>query len=185
MHRKTASRTIASLLVIALLLVSGFASAAVDIFMRADDIKGDSVDNTFRGQIDLMSVQLGEKQSAVVGSAGVGAGKAQFEDLTITKSADRSSPILAGMVASGKVIRNVVISVRKAGATPIVVSEFTLTNAIVSGYTYSASTGAALGTETITLRFAQIRIAYTPTNATGGKEAPVVTGWDIVQNKAI
>jgi type VI secretion system secreted protein Hcp len=174
MHRKV----IASLLIVALVLVSGFASAAVSLFMKADDIKGDSVDAQFRGQIEIQQMQFGAKDP--VASSG-GAGKAQFEDLTITKNVDRSSPVLAAMVANGKVIRQVVISVKSQAG---VVEEFTLNNVIVSGYAFSAG-GANAGVENITLHFQQIKMAYTPTNATGGKDPAVTMGWDVVSNRAM
>jgi type VI secretion system secreted protein Hcp len=182
MHK--GSRFVGSLFVTAFALVAASASAATDIFVKAEDgsgvIKGESADAQHKGEIDALSVQFGDKTS--VSATGAGTGRAQFDEVTITKHADRSSPVLAGMVAGGKSLRTVTIYMRKAGNRPLVFTELALTTAVVTSYTFALSPGSDFGTETVTFHFEKIKMTYTPQKPDGTGDTPVVMTWDVAAN---
>src|SRR4030081_2471086 len=68
---------------------------AIDMFMKLDDIKGESVDGSHKGEVDVLSWTWGASQagSAQVGG-GTGSGKVQVQDLSFSKYTDRASPVL-------------------------------------------------------------------------------------------
>ena len=93
---------------------------AVDMFLELDGVKGESVDKAHKDKIDIMSWQWGIANSGTFhhGSGG-GAGKASFQDITITKFVDASSPDLMTFCANGKHFAKGKIIVRKAGEKPL------------------------------------------------------------------
>ena len=92
---------------------------AVDMFIKIDDIKGESTDAKHKDEIDVLSWTWGVTQSGTshTGTGG-GAGKVQVSDLTFTKIVDRSTPILLKSSCSGKHLKSAVLIVRRAGGTP-------------------------------------------------------------------
>src|SRR6185503_5261492 len=93
---------------------------AVDMFIKIGDIKGESVDDKHKGEIDVLSWSWGASQTGSAGiGGGGGAGKVQIQDLTITKYIDKASPTLFTMCCSGKHLGTANLTVRKAGGTAL------------------------------------------------------------------
>ncbi len=68
---------------------------AVDIFLKLDGIKGESQDNKYKDEIDVLAWSWGAAQSGTThGGSGSGSGKVSVQDLSITKYIDKSSPTL-------------------------------------------------------------------------------------------
>jgi len=76
---------------------------AVDMFLELDGIKGESVDATHKDKIDVLSWSWGLSNTGTFhhGSGG-GAGKANFQDISITKYIDKATADLWYHTASGK-----------------------------------------------------------------------------------
>src|SRR3972149_3644335 len=92
---------------------------AVDMFLKIAAIKGESVDKTHKGEIEVISWHWGATQTGTTHAGpGGGAGKANVQDLTITKYLDSASPILFLHVATGKVVPEALLTVRQAGGHP-------------------------------------------------------------------
>lgn len=160
---------------------------AMDMFFKLDDIKGESGDNDFKGQIDVLSWSWGATQSGSshIGG-GSGSGKVAVNDLTFTKYVDRASPVLLGMCCAGTYIKNGVLTIRKAGGKDKVkYVVVTLTNSIVSSVSHGGDGGGDRLTETVTLNFGQVKYEYTPQKTDGTADAVVTTGWNIVGNVAL
>src|SRR5690242_9621179 len=84
------------------------------IYMSLDGIPGDATDGEITGAIQLLSFSWGDQNSLAIASSGGGAaGRATFKNLTITKTVDRSSPLLFFAVASGQHIKSAVIYVHQ------------------------------------------------------------------------
>src|SRR6185503_10736585 len=75
---------------------------AMDIFMKIAGLKGESVDKTHAGEIDVLAWSWGMSNSgsAHVGG-GAGAGKVNVQDLSFTKYIDSSSPSFYLTVCTG------------------------------------------------------------------------------------
>jgi type VI secretion system secreted protein Hcp len=89
-----------SILCFAAALVNLPAQGAVDMFLSlGSDIPGESQDQTHRDQVDVLAWSWGMSNSGTthVGGGG-GAGKASFQDISLTKYVDKSgsSSLLMG-----------------------------------------------------------------------------------------
>jgi type VI secretion system secreted protein Hcp len=159
---------------------------ASDMFIKLDDIKGESVDDKHKGEIDVHSWSWGVSQtgnSQIGGGSGVG--KANVHDLTFTKMIDKSSPLLFQMCCSGKPIAKAAFVCRKAGGTPLEYIKITMNQAIVSSVTPGGDKTTDFLSETVTLNFASMTFEYVPQKADGSGDASVVKGWDIAGNKLL
>lgn len=156
---------------------------AVDMFLKLDKIKGESKDKSHKDEIDIMSWSWAITQtgSTHVG-VGSGTGKAKFGDISITKYVDKASVTLMEYVSTGKHIEKAELVVRKAGGKPLEYIVIKLEDIIVTSYSTGGSGGQELLTETITLNFAQVKVAYKPQNADGSGAAAVDFGYNIQQN---
>ena len=156
---------------------------AVDMFLEIDGVKGESVDKTHKDKIDIMSWQWGIANSGTFhhGSGG-GAGKASFQDITITKFVDAASPNLMTFCANGKHFAKGKIIVRKAGEKPLEYLTIEFEKVLVTSYSTGGSGGQERLTEHVTLNFAQVKVEYTTQSEKGGKGTPHAFSWDIAAN---
>ncbi len=156
---------------------------ALDMFLVCDDLPGESKDKKFAGKIDVLAWSFGASNSgsAHVGG-GAGAGKANVQDLSLTKHVDQSSPNIFLFTCNGKHIKEVKLIVRKAGEKPLEYLIMTLSEVMITSYSTGGSGGVDRLTENITLNFAKIEIQYTPQKATGDADKPITSTWDIAAN---
>jgi type VI secretion system secreted protein Hcp len=159
-------------------------SMAHDIFIKIDDIKGESVDGKHAGEIDVVSYNWGMTQTgtAQVGRGG-GAGKVQVNDLMFTKFVDRASPVLLKQCCSGKHLKTAVLVVRKAGGTPLEYLTFTMEDIIVAAVGHGGAGTDDKLTENITLNFARVKVEYVPQKKDGSGDASIPMSWDIAANQ--
>jgi type VI secretion system secreted protein Hcp len=157
---------------------------AVDMFIKIDDIKGESVDDKHKGEIDVLAWSWGMSQSgsAHIGG-GAGSGKVQVRDLTLTKHVDKATPILMKYCCNGKHIKEALLTVRKAGGKPVEYLKITMNDAIVSQVSTGGSGGQDRLTEELSLNFAKVKCEYVPQKADGSAEAAIAMGYDIGANK--
>ena len=68
---------------------------ASDIFAKIGDIKGESLDDKHKDEIEVLSWSWGVTNAgATTAGGGGGAGKASFHDLSFTHKIDKASPVL-------------------------------------------------------------------------------------------
>jgi len=159
---------------------------AADMFIKIDDIKGESVDAKHKDEIDVLSWSWGATQSGTSHTgSGAGAGKVNVSDLSFTKHIDKSTPILLKNCCSGKHMKTAVLVVRRAGGTPLEYLKITMEDLLVSSFTTGGSGGEDTLTENVSLNFARVKLEYTPQNKQGGGDASIPMGWDIAANKEI
>jgi type VI secretion system secreted protein Hcp len=90
---------------------------AVDMFLKIDDVKGESKDSKHKDEVDVLSWSWGMSQSGTMhAGSGGGAGKVNVQDLSLTKYVDKGSPNLMMSCCSGKHYKEALLTVRKAGA---------------------------------------------------------------------
>src|SRR6266513_2553311 len=92
---------------------------ATDIFAKLGDIKGESLDDKHKDEIEVLSWSWGVNQPGSMHSGGGGGlGKADFSDLSFTHYVDKASPVMFQACAGGEHIKEALLTVRKAGKTP-------------------------------------------------------------------
>lgn len=156
---------------------------AVDIFLKIDDVKGESVDSKHKDEIDILAWSWGASQSGTthVGGGG-GSGKVSVNDLSVTKWIDKSSPTLLLSCCNGKHYKEGLLTVRKAGEKPLEYLKLTMKELLISSITNGGSGGEDRLTENLTLNFAEFKIEYTPQKPDGSGDAAVEAGWNIAEN---
>ncbi len=158
---------------------------AVDMFLKLGDIKGESRDQAHRDEIDITRWAWGLSQTGSMHSgSGGGAGKADFNNLNLTKPLDKSSPNLMMACASGKHYPEARLVVRKAGgASPVEYLVITLKEVMVVSYGIGAESSDDVLYDSIALNFATVDVSYQPQKADGTKDGGAVKfGWNIRQN---
>lgn len=78
-------------------------------FIKFDGVDGESRDKDHKGWIEITSVSQG--MASRDAASGLATGKRQHKPVTITKSIDKASPVLAKALASGSPLSNVRIEV--------------------------------------------------------------------------
>jgi type VI secretion system secreted protein Hcp len=158
---------------------------AVDMFLELKDIAGESQDKKYKDKIDVLAWSWGMSQSGTthMGSGG-GSGKASFQDLSLTKYVDASTPTLMQKLAKGEHITEGTLIVRKAGGKALEYIKLKIEEIIVTSVTTGGSGGEDRLTENITLNFQKFEFYYTPQKAdgTGGTEKEFK--YDIASNDA-
>ena len=164
------------------------AYAAVDMFLKLDDppvIQGESTDKVHHDEIDVLAWSWGMSNSGTTHvGGGAGAGKANFQDISITKYVDKSSPALMLHAANGDHIADGTLVVRKAGTTPLEYLVYEFKDILVTSVSTGGSGGEDRLTENISLNFAQIKVTYTEQTNTGGAGPTHIFNWNIPLNTA-
>jgi type VI secretion system secreted protein Hcp len=157
---------------------------AVDMFLKLDGIKGESLDHKHKDEIHVESFSWGMTQSGAHGvGGGGGAGKVNVHDLSVSKFLDKASPILMLHVCNGKHIKEGLITVRKAGDKPVEYLKIKLFDILLSGLQHAGHSGGDLLTENLTLNFAKFQVEYTPQKADGSPDTTIPMCWDIKKNE--
>jgi len=162
--------------------------AAVDYFLKIDGIEGESQSDGHKSEIQLESWSWGETQQIATSGtgSGAGAGKVQMQDLHFVSRISKASPKLMLACASGKHIKDAILTARKAGKAAQEFLVIKLRDVLVSSYqTGGSHESDSLPLEQVAFNFAQIELEYRPQKADGSLDAPVKAGWDKIVNKAI
>lgn len=156
---------------------------AVDMFLELDGIKGESVDKVHKEKIDILAWSWGMSNSGTFhhGSGG-GAGKANFQDLSVTKYIDKSSATLLSNCATGKHIAKGKLIIRKAGDKPLEYLTISLEKILVTAVSTGGSSGEERLTENVTLNFAKVTTDYKIQDDKGAGQAGGTFTFDIAAN---
>jgi type VI secretion system secreted protein Hcp len=157
---------------------------AVDMFLKLEGIKGEAQDKVYgKDGIDVLAWSWGMSQSGTthMGSGG-GAGKANFNDLSITKWVDSASALLMEHLTTGKHIEKGKIVVRKAGDKPLEYIIIHMNDIMVTSVSTGGSGGEDRLTENLTLNFSKFWYEYVPQKEDGSGDAVKETKYDIAEN---
>lgn len=181
---KIKSRILIVVPVLLAVLIPSASLAVVDMFLKIDGVKGESQDQTYKEQIDVLAWSWGLSNSSTMHlGGGGGAGKANFQDLSITKFIDVSSPELMLAVSTGKIYKTAELILRKPGGDkPVDYYKIMMTDVIVTSLSTGGSGGEDRLTENITLNFATVKVEYIPQQKDGSNGTLAEFGFDIAQN---
>jgi len=157
---------------------------AMDMFLKIDDLKGDSIDETHPNEIQVLSWSWGMSQSGTTHSAtGGGAGKVNVQDLSFMKNIDTTTTNLIKACCNGTHFKSALLTVRKAGGKSAVeYLKIKMQDLIVSNVSTGGSGGGDMITESVTLNFAKVSLDYTPQDKTGAPGSVMSAAWNIPVN---
>lgn len=159
---------------------------AVDFFLKIDGIPGESKDDKHKAEIDVLGFSWGLAQTGIghIGG-GSGAGKVNFQDMSVTHYVDKSTTKLLLACASGQHIKKATLVARKAGGkSPVEYFKVNMEDILVSSYSTGGSGAEERQTATFMLNFAKVKVDYSEQKADGSANAPDNMGWSVINNKS-
>lgn len=159
---------------------------AQDMFIKINGIEGESLDASHKGEIELLRWNWSVAQPANMHSgSGGGSGKSTVHDLYFKHFIDRSSTTLIQYCLTGKHIPEAVLTVRKAGGTPLDFLKITLQELIITSVEPMGMNHMPMPIERVGLSFSRVKFEYLPQSAEGNKLGVVAMGYDIKANAII
>lgn len=157
---------------------------AIDIFAKIGDIKGESLDGTFKDQIEIFSWSWGVSQTGSMATGGGGGqGKANFSDFSFVHNLDKASPNLFKACASGKHYPDATITSRKAGEGQKEYLIFKFSDVLVTSVSPAASKDGNDVMEQVSFQFSKVELEYKPQKSDGSLDAGVFFKYDLKANK--
>lgn len=156
--------------------------AAADIFVKLEgpDLKGSSLDDKHKDEIEVNSFAKGVSQQGSFGAGGGGGtGKANFSDYTFSKYIDKSSAAIEEACTKGTHYDKVTITCRKAGGKQEEYYIVTLEKAIISSYSLSVAEGGGRPMESFSINFDKVGVVYKEQDEQGAVTATVSFDYNI------
>jgi type VI secretion system secreted protein Hcp len=134
---------------------------------RCGRIKGESHDSDHKDEIEVLGWSWGMQGRPTLGGGGA-TGKASINDLKIVKRVDSASTALMLALRSNEPIR-AVLTLRKAGATPLEYLKITIEQGRVSSLNIEAGdrTGGSELFEHVSFSFNKVSVEYVPQGPDG------------------
>ena len=156
---------------------------AGNIFAKIGDIKGESLDDKHKDEIEVLSWSWGVSNAGEMrGGSGGGEGKASFHDLSFTHNIDKASPVLLQACATGVHLKEATITHRKAGKGQQEFLIVKMSDVIITGVAHGDTSDGGHA-ENVTLTFAKVDFQYKPQKPDGTLEAGIHFKYDIKGNK--
>ena len=188
---KTKLLTVALTSVVAALATAGSAQAATDYFLKvqtvnpSEAIQGESVDRDFPQAIEIESFSFGAENVTTIGSAtgGAGAGKAKFQEFTIEKAVDSTTPRFLKTLATGTHFANVELIARRSGGAGSVTPMRTLFQTVfITKQEQSGSRGEDMHEK---LTFTYGGIAQASVSPKSPVKPDTFASWSVITNTPI
>jgi len=161
--------------------------ATIDLFLKMDGIPGESADLKHKGEIDLQSFSWGEtSQAGPSRGAGAGAGKVAMQDFHFVTRVNKASPLLFLACATGKHIKEAILTARKAAKGQQEFLTFKFSDLLISSYQIGgAESGGEVPMDQVSFNFARVDFEYRAQKADGSLSSAVKAGWDVKKSRQV
>ena len=155
------------------------------------DVKGETQDKKYKdkGAFEILSFEIGAENNINIGSisAGGGAGKATFKELTITKKTDTASCEMFSRLCDGTHFDDMHIVLRRSGGggksgDEFLKWEFKLV--MIQDISWSGSDCDDICEETVVIQYGAMKVTYTEQMADGRLGSSKSGEWSRVLNEA-
>ena len=153
-------------------VVASNASAAVDMFLKLDQVSGDSADAKHAKEIDVLAWSWGAN-GELHGAQRTASRSFCPQQFSLTKFVDRATPVLLTKAAVGESIANGKLTVRKAGGEAIEYLVITFTDIRITSFSTGGSGGEDRLTENVTFNFGSATVTYTPQKPDGSPDSAI------------
>ena len=162
---------------------------AVDIFLKLDGIKGESLDDKHKDEIVLESFSWGLSNTAAHNIAsGQAGGKASFQDIHFTSKVSVASTKLMLHCATGEHIKTGTITFRKADPSKENLGfEFLFykfENILITSVQEAGDTSDR-PLDSVSFAFGKINVEYKPQTPAGGVGTAVNFAWNLAANAKV
>lgn len=155
------------------------------IYLKYDGIDGEATHDSHKKWIEVSSLQFGLGRgisTPVGGTANREASEPSVSEVTVTKMMDGASTSLFTESATGAAGKKVEIHLVSTGSPGNTYAEYTLTNALISGY--SVSSGGDRPSESLSINFTKIEYKLTPYDDKNNAGTPVTVSYDLSTTKS-
>lgn len=159
--------------------------AAVDFFLKMENVPGESQDDKHQGEIDVFSFSWGVSNSgnAAIGG-GQGVGKSVAQDFHFVCATQKSSPLLFQSCGNGDHVPKATFIARKAGKGQQEYLTITLSDVLISSYQIGGSNaGEIMPTDQISVNCAKVEMEYKEQKKDGSLGGSTKKFYDFRANK--
>jgi type VI secretion system secreted protein Hcp len=177
---------------------------AVDAFIWFEsqsgmmDVEGETLDDFYKkggqggaakGAFEIKDFSFGVENPTTIGSAtgGAGAGKIKFNEFTIKKTTDKSSPAFFKNCCAGAHYKTVIIAMRKSGGDPNSSGKEFLRFKFDTVFTTKidwSGPGDEGPEESITFVYGKLGVKYIVQSGAGTQSEQKTAGWDQMRNRS-
>jgi type VI secretion system secreted protein Hcp len=162
---------------------------ALDAYLQIEGISGESQDDKHKNWLEVFNVSWNIHQPRATSAStagGLTTGRAEFSELTFSKLADLSSPVIQQHCAMGKTIPKFKFEFMRADGDgkPICYYTVEIENVMFASVTPNSGAGGII-TEQVHLAYARMKWKYTKQGVRGGTEGNSSGGWCCSSNKCI
>lgn len=161
---------------------------AYDAFLKlkGPDVKGESTSKGHEGDISIYSFSWGASNPVNMSSGGgMGAGKVSLSSFNVMKRMDAASTHLFTACCKGTHYGTALVTLRKAGGTPLEYLTFEFSNVFVESVQWSGSSGGDdFPTESVSFAYQKVVVTYKTQDVKGGAKDTLVANWDVTKNVA-
>jgi type VI secretion system secreted protein Hcp len=156
--------------------------------MKLPNINGNVSTKGYENWVELNDVQFAAQRKI---SQNVGrptdreTGAPRLSEVSVTKSPDKSSPLLLEALLKGKALEQVTIAVCRNGSDPKLTAQYTLHDVMLSHYEERINSASEHADEYLSLSYSKIEKRYVPYNSQGTAGAAISSGYDLVQAKVV
>jgi len=173
-------RSLCILLVVGL-TAAGSAAGAVNVVLQIDEVPGSSTLEGYRGAIDVLSFSWGASNPGASRGSGAGASRPEFSEINFMKLMDSASPALLQALTTGRVFAKATVTLLvPTGGSMIASSTIELRGVSVTSQQLSGSSETP--TESISLRFDQVKWEVCSSDDTGAPAGCQTVTWNVAKN---
>ena len=155
------------------------------IYLQIDGIQGDATHEQHRKWMDIEAVHWDVTRNvntAAGSAANREASEPSISEVVLTKVSDSSSTKLFQEAVSGRTGKRAVIHLVTTGNPGDTYIEYSLTNALIAGYSVDSNGDRPI--ETIKLNFTKLEVKYTPYDDNHAPQSPMIASYDLATTKA-
>jgi type VI secretion system secreted protein Hcp len=136
--------------------------------------------------LEILTFNFGVSHAETTGSGTTGssAGRAKFEDFTITKWVDKASVPLYNACAAGAHFPTVMLAIRKAGGSNLLYVQYIFRQVFVTNISWDGGSGEENFKETVKFKYGALGIQYARQKPDGSADVPVNSSWSCLANKS-
>lgn len=161
---------------------------AIDVYLQIEGIKGESQDDKHKDWIEVTGIHWGVHQprcTTVSTGGGHTAERAELSDVSFSKIADLSTPVLLQTCAMGRTIPKAKLEFFRADGNGTRVKYFVveLENVLIGMVKPHLGGGTSYLVETVNLKYSKVKWIYTRQCIEGGSSGSTAGGWDCASNR--
>jgi len=158
-----------------------------DFFLRINGVEGESRDKAHPKEIELLTWSFGVSSAVDPFSATGGAAPAKSKPspLTFVSRTSKASPRLFQLVATGKGVKEAVLTARRMGEQPVEYLTIRLEELRVTSYQVAPGEVDGYPLEVVQLEYVRMIHSYRAQALDGSLDSAVTYGFDFAANKPI